>query len=97
MLKRLFFILITWCWLCFMVMVLFNALIPVIFKVQAINFIQAAGLLVLGRLLSGGFKFDRFDQNIDKRNEIKESFREKWARHCKPVDTEKKIEQKEEV
>jgi len=36
-------------------MVLWNALMPVIFHLPLINFWQAAGLLILARLLFGGF------------------------------------------
>ena len=37
-------------------MVLWNALMPVIFNLQMINFWQAMGLLVLARLFFGGFR-----------------------------------------
>ncbi|MDR2868479.1 MAG: hypothetical protein LBV46_02935, partial [Bacteroidales bacterium] len=37
-------------------MLLWNALIPAIFGLVCINFWQALGLLVLGRMLFGGFR-----------------------------------------
>lgn len=37
------------------VMLLWNALLPVIFGISVINYWQAAGLIVLSRLLFGGF------------------------------------------
>jgi len=42
--------------LSFIVMSLWNALVPVLFKGPAIGFWQAAGLLVLSRILFGGFR-----------------------------------------
>ncbi len=40
----------------FLVMSLWNVLIPGIFAVRAINFWQALGLLILSRILFGGFR-----------------------------------------
>ncbi len=42
--------------LSFIVMMLWNALLPGIFAVRAITFWQALGLLVLSKLLFGGFR-----------------------------------------
>jgi len=42
--------------LSFIVMSLWNALLPEIFSVRAITFWQAVGLLVLSKLLFGGFR-----------------------------------------
>ncbi|MDE6122811.1 MAG: hypothetical protein K2F76_06175, partial [Duncaniella dubosii] len=39
------------------IMLLWNALLPSIFGVMAINFLQGVGLFVLGQLLSCGFGF----------------------------------------
>lgn len=72
-----------------MVMVLWNALMPVIIKAQPVSFVQAAGLLLLGRLLTGGIKFDWIGSDKGKRQEMKESFREKWARQCMMPESEK--------
>ncbi len=38
------------------VMLLWNALLPAIFGLKAISFLQAAGLLVLSKILFGGFR-----------------------------------------
>lgn len=72
-----------------MVMVLWNALMPVIIKAQPINFIQAAGLLLLGRIITGGYKFTWLNPDRTGGQGIKESFREKWARHCVIPDPDK--------
>jgi len=40
----------------FLVMTLWNALIPAIFAAKAITFWQALGLLVLSKILFGGFR-----------------------------------------
>ena len=88
---------ITVCWLCFMVMVLWNALMPVIIKAQPVNFVQAAGLLLLGRLITGGIKFDWFNSNKGNRQEMKESFREKWARHCMMPNSEKPVNKENDI
>lgn len=44
---------------CVITMLLWNALMPVIFGLPAVNFIQAAGLLILFRLLFGHGRFGR--------------------------------------
>lgn len=43
------------------IMVLWNWLMPVIFKLATIDFWQAAGLLALSRILFGSFGFGRSD------------------------------------
>jgi hypothetical protein len=59
-------------------MYLWNALVPAIFGLTVIGFWQALGLLVLARLLFGGFgrggKFGRSHHHRFNRNKI----REKW-------------------
>ena len=42
------------------VMLLWNALLPELFKFQEINYLQSVGLVILGRLLFGGIAF-RYD------------------------------------
>ena len=39
----------------YVTMLLWNAVVPAIFGLKAITFVQALGLLVLGRILFGGF------------------------------------------
>jgi len=55
-LKILLFVLLAATLFTFVVMWLWNWLMPVIFSLHAINFWQALGLLVLSRILFGGFR-----------------------------------------
>lgn len=84
--RYVFVFLISCCWVIFLVMVLWNALIPVLFKGPVLNIIQAAGLLILCRLLVGGFNCSRFGASRGNQNypgdKGLQSFREKWARQC---------------
>jgi hypothetical protein len=56
---------------CAIVMLLWNLLLPEIFKLPQIGFWQAAGLLVLSRLLFGrrGVKFEGWKQRLRERAE----------------------------
>ena len=54
-LKILLFVLLAATLFTFVVMWLWNWLMPVIFSLHAINFWQALGLLVLSKILFGGF------------------------------------------
>ncbi len=54
-LKILFFVLLAATVFTFVVMWLWNWLMPVIFSLHAISFWQALGLLVLSKILFGGF------------------------------------------
>lgn len=73
------------------VMTLWNTLIPVIFGLKVITYFQAMGLLVLSRILFGGFGFGkgpkRFAPPPFMRNnmnaEEKEKFREEWRNRCR--------------
>jgi hypothetical protein len=58
---------------CFITMLLWNALIPAIFGLPVISFIQAAGLLILFRILFG---HGRFGNHHWRRHYY---MREKWA------------------
>jgi hypothetical protein len=49
------------------VMLLWNALLPDLFKFQEINYLQAVGLVVLARLIFGGIAF-RYDHKRSKRS-----------------------------
>jgi hypothetical protein len=53
-----------------MVMVLWNWLVPAIFKLTMIDFWQALGLLVLTQILFRGFNPHRFGNNQWKRHQI---------------------------
>jgi len=60
------------------VMLLWNWLLPSIFGIAAINFWQALGILILSKILFGGFGFGRhnFRRNYEHRNRI----RERWMK-----------------
>ncbi len=82
------------------VMALWNWLVPVLFGLKQISFLQALGLLVLGRLLFGSLRcrpslHDRWHRHMDERwKEMTPEEREKfragmrgcWNR-CKSDDT----------
>lgn len=87
--KRVIMVLLTWCWISFMVMVLWNALIPELFKGPVLTYYKAAGLLLLCRLLAGRLHlgiFDRYHRKggdgLSNEDYKPESFKEKWARRC---------------
>ncbi len=74
---------------------LWNALLPNIFGLPQITFWQAAGLLVLSKILFGGFRMGhrgrpgpkfgnpRFREKLmHMSDEEKANFREEWKRRC---------------
>ena len=79
-----------------LVMLLWNALLPELFPVKQINYWQALGLLLLGRLLSGNMggsshrkPFSRFSQHHrekwmnmseEEKIKVKEEWRKRWGR-----------------
>ncbi|MEJ7737920.1 MAG: hypothetical protein WKF97_10875 [Chitinophagaceae bacterium] len=71
------------------VMSLWNALLPKLLNVPAINFIQATGLLLLSRILFGGFRHGYGGGWGDrKRPRWKQHMEEKWGRMT-PEEREK--------
>ena len=78
------------------VMVLWNALIPDLFKGPPITFWQAVGLLALSHILlrgwgrwryANGWRHDRWRRKFDEKlaamaPEEREKFREEWNRRC---------------
>jgi hypothetical protein len=73
------------------VMLLWNALMPAIFHLSVITWPQALGLLILCKLLFGGFRGggprhhwkNKMKQHWMKMTpEEKEKFRQEWARRC---------------
>ncbi len=78
------------------VMVLWNQLIPGIFQLRAIGYFEAMGLLVLGRILFGGFHFrgGSWNQRKEKMNAVfrekmmqmtpeeREKFKQQWKERC---------------
>ena len=84
--------------LSFIVMSLWNVLMPGIFAVRAISFWQALGLLVLSKILFGGFRpfarggphwrrrmMERWEQMTP---EEREKFKQGVRRGCGPRQTE---------
>jgi hypothetical protein len=77
---------ITW-----IVMTLWNALLPQLFHLPLITFWQALGLLVLSKILFGGFRGggpgSRWKGRMDRRwmnmsPEERERFKQEWANRC---------------
>jgi hypothetical protein len=73
----------------FVVLSLWNALMPVIFHLPLITFWQAAGLLLLSKILFGGFRGGcggrwrhKMQQRwMDMTPEERERFKQEWGRH----------------
>jgi hypothetical protein len=75
----------------FIVMGLWNALMPDIFRLPAITFWQAVGLFILARILLGGFGGPRGRRSRgghDRRREWMGRMRERWE-HMTPEQREK--------
>lgn len=79
----------------FIVMSLWNLLLPEIIGVKSITFWQAMGILILSKILFGGFhgrfgkgKFGNFKEKMMERKmsgmtyEEKEKFKEIWRKRC---------------
>ena len=76
----------------YIVMLLWNALIPVIFHVTAITFWQAAGILILSKILFGFGKGghrggapwmrQRMERFKNMSPEEQQRFREQWRERC---------------
>ena len=76
----------------YLVMLLWNALMPAIFNLATISFWQAMGLLVLSKIFfgfgGGGCKGRRWRRNIPQQHwaamttEEKEKFRQEWRTRC---------------
>ncbi len=75
--------------LCFVLMLIWNALIPELFHGPVLSFPQAIGLFILSRILfggRGGFKKLNFhkgdEQDMESFKSRSEYFRAKWAEKC---------------
>ena len=80
------------------VMLLWNAILPNLLHVSTINYWQAAGLLLLCRILSGGFRgapggwrqprggpYGRMREKWNGMSgEERENFRSEWQKRCRP-------------
>ena len=90
----LFFIPVLFLVFASIVMFLWNATLPAILNLNTITFWQAAGLLVLCRILFGGFRFGGSrrgfggppahlrDKWMNMTDEEKKKFREEWKKRC---------------
>ena len=73
------------------VMLLWNALLPSLFGAPSLRYLQAAGLLVLSRVLLGGlrgrhgpWRHRRWRERWESLTpEERERLRDKYARHCR--------------
>lgn len=82
----------------FIVMSLWNAVLPAVLGVKAITFWQALGILVLSKILFGGFggwhhKKEHFKNRMRQRMmekwenmspEEREKFKQQWKNRCRP-------------
>jgi hypothetical protein len=75
----------------FIVMHLWNAILPSVIHVSAITFWQALGILVLSKILFGGFGGRRWggrrhnmmrDKFVNMTSEEREKFRSEWRSRC---------------
>ena len=78
----------------FVVMQLWNWLMPVIFALPRITFLQALGLFVLSKLLFGSFNINRKknsmpfgnaafkEKMLDMSDDEREAFKEQWKQRC---------------
>jgi hypothetical protein len=75
------------------VMWLWNAILPAVLGVKAISFIQALGILVLSKILFGGFGGRRWRGNPEWKQKMKqrwetmspeekENFKSEWKNRC---------------
>lgn len=94
--RRMFFVFISIVFLAVfsaLVMLLWNAVLPGLLSVPAINYWQAAGLLLLCRILFGGFQFGRGRRRFGPparmrrkwmamNDEERQRFKEEWQKRC---------------
>jgi hypothetical protein len=88
-----------------LVMVLWNALMPVIFHLPLITFWQALGLFALAKILFSGFRGGpgaRWKRNSLREGwakmtpEQQEKFRQEWGRRCgKPFPSDRRFDHEE--
>jgi len=60
----------------YFVMLLWNWLMPMLFDLPIITFWQAVGIVILARLIFGGFKHGKTD--TEKHKPVKEHFFDRW-------------------
>jgi len=85
----------------FVVMLLWNSLMPDVFGLRTVSYWQAVGLLILGRMFFGGFRGrpnhgTRWRRSLERWEQMtpeeREKFREGMRRSCRPGATEAKAE-----
>jgi hypothetical protein len=85
----------------FVVMLLWNSLMPDVFGAKTVSYWQAVGLLILGRMFFGGFRgrpnhATRWRRSMERWEQMtpeeREKFREGIRRSCGPVTPEAKTE-----
>lgn len=84
-----------------LVMLLWNAILPDLFRVGRISYFQAFGLLILSRILLGGFRlsgrnhrppfggpppFRRKDMHFSE--EDRQKLRDEWKKRCQKRDVD---------
>ena len=85
------------------VMLLWNAILPDVAGLKTLNFWQAAGLLILAKILFGGFggrkrpwkgsgKHHWRNKWMGMTREERRDARTRWKEYCKRKDSEDKIE-----
>jgi hypothetical protein len=77
-----------------LVMIIWNYVMPEVFHIGEVNYWQALGILVLSRILLGGFRFlsrpwqrphyaaKWKEKWMSMTEEEKEKFREEWKKRC---------------
>jgi len=85
----------------FVVMLLWNSLMPDVFGLRTVSYWQAVGLLILGRMFFGGFRGrpnhgTRWRRSLERWEQMtpeeREKFREGMRRSCRPGAPEAKAE-----
>lgn len=88
--------------LSFIVMLLWNAILPPVLNIHAITYWQAAGIFILCKILFGSFKRRGFSSSerswrggppwrqkwMNMSDEERAKFREEWKKRCRPNDKE---------
>lgn len=70
------------------VMLLWNAIVPALFAGPAIGFLQSLGLMILGRLLTGGMR--RGFRNHARRDQMREHWKNKMRARWESMSKEEK-------
>ena len=78
----------------YIVMLLWNNILPAVIGVKTITYLQAIGIFILSKILFGGFNFggkhrhhkmmkEHFQEKfMNMSNEERETFKQKWRERC---------------